>query len=101
MFSLLISDGLERSGTAAEKLSQPPRLRESESNTSVIVIEWGESPNNLPQPILYEVVYTLTPFDGIPTGPVNIFVSTLYLHTSQNHMSVMSRFVLKGHECNS
>ena len=66
------------SGINAQPLSSPPVLRESESNTSVIVIEWGESPTSIATPILYEVEYTLTPFLQPTMDPVKEFVS-LYL----------------------
>ena len=63
------------SGVTAKPLSDPPRLREEESSTSVIVIEWGESPTNIAQPILYEVDFTLTPFGESARDPVKEFVS--------------------------
>ena len=63
------------SGVTAKPLSAPPSLRGEESSTSVIVIEWGESPTNIAQPILYEVDFTLTPFGESARDPVKEFVS--------------------------
>ena len=63
------------SSVTAKPLSYLPRLRKEESNTSVIVIEWGESPTNIAESILYEVDYTLTPFGESARDPVKIFVS--------------------------
>lgn len=51
-------------GVAPQNLSFPPRLRSNESNTSVIIIEWGVSPSDIPQSVVYEVQYTLNPLDG-------------------------------------
>ena len=34
------------------------------STTSVIIIEWGESPSNITQSVVYEVQYTLFPLEG-------------------------------------
>ena len=63
------------SSVAANQLDCPPRLRENESSTSVIVIEWGRSPTNISQPILYEVDYILSPFGESAMDPVKKFVS--------------------------
>ena len=63
------------SSVTAKPLSYLPRLRKAESNTSVIVIEWGESPTDIAESILYEVDYTLTPFGESARDPVKIFVS--------------------------
>ena len=64
------------SGLRAKELSFPPRLREDESSTSVIVIEWGESPTDIStNSILYEVEYVLTPFQQPPMDSVKTFVS--------------------------
>ena len=75
-----IPDGVMEPGLSsitAEPLSSPPRLDESRSNLSVIVIEWGVSPTNVL--ILYEVEYTLTPFLQSPMNTVKEFVSCLVI----------------------
>ena len=76
-----LTDGLVATGLSnvrAGQLSYAPRLRENESSTSVIVIEWGVSSTNIPNSILYEVEYTLTPFRQPAMDPAKTFVSTLY-----------------------
>ena len=78
MISCQLSGGLTTPGLSsvtAEPLSYLPRLRKGESNTSVIVIEWGESPTNIAESILYEVDFTLTPFGDSAKDPVKMFVS--------------------------
>ena len=69
----LIAPGLSNIQVAAPSFA--PRLRQSESSTSVIVIEWGESDSSITQPILYEVDYTLTPFQQPTMDTVKEFVS--------------------------
>lgn len=66
------------SSVAARPLVHGPRLRVNESSSSVIVIEWGESPTDIDQPILYEVDYILTPFGGSAMAPKKEFVSCMY-----------------------
>ena len=66
------------SSITAQPLSSPPRLDESRSNLSVIVIEWGVSSTNVL--ILYEVEYTLTPFLQSPMDTVKEFVSLFSVH---------------------
>ena len=71
------ADGLAMPGLSsvtAEPLRRDPQLRASESSTSVIVIEWGESPTNI-LPILYEVDYILTPFGEMAMPPKKELVS--------------------------
>ena len=60
-------DGLNTTGlvgVAPQNLSFSPRLRMNGSTISVIIIEWGESPSNIPQSVVYEVQYTLFPLEG-------------------------------------
>ena len=77
LFNVFI-DGLIAPGLSNIEVEAPsfaPRLRQSESSTSVIVIEWGESDSSITQPILYEVDYTLTPFQQPTMDTVKEFVS--------------------------
>ena len=77
---MLISVGLDTPGlssVSAKPLLFKPRLNIDESNTSVIVIEWGESPSNIAQSIVYEVDYTLTPFLQPSRDPIKEFVSLM------------------------
>ena len=76
--SILILAGLTTPGLSSlstEPLRFPPKLILDESSASVIVIEWGESPTNISQSILYEVDYTLTPFQQPSMDPIREFVS--------------------------
>jgi hypothetical protein len=77
-----LPDGLVAAGLSnvrAGQLSFAPRLRQNESSTSVIVIEWGESSTNIPNSILYEVEYTLTPFRQPAMDPVKTFTTDTFI----------------------
>ncbi|CAI8042252.1 hypothetical protein GBAR_LOCUS23471, partial [Geodia barretti] len=67
------------SNVRAGQLSYAPRLRENESSTSVIVIEWGVSSTNIPNSILYEVEYTLTPFRQPAMDPAKTFTTDTFI----------------------
>jgi hypothetical protein len=77
-----LPDGLTVPGLAsltAEPLNSAPRLDKDQSNTSVIVIEWGESPTDIGKPILYEVEYTLTPFRQPSMEPKKEFTTDTFI----------------------
>ena len=83
-----LQDGLDApglSGVAPQNLSFSPRLRSNGSTTSDIIIEWGESPSDIPQSVVYEVEYTLSPLEGdvvsgmmIVSGYMCVSVSPVY-----------------------
>jgi hypothetical protein len=73
----LVATGLSNVG--AGQLSYAPRLRENESSTSVIVIEWGVSSTNIPNSILYEVEYNLTPFRQPAMDPAKTFTTDTFI----------------------
>ena len=55
-----------------QNLKCAPRLRENESNTSVITVEWGSFETNISQSVLYEVQYNLSSIKGDSMSPVEV-----------------------------
>lgn len=72
----LVTPGLL--GVAPQNLSSPPALRRNGSTTSVIIIEWGESPSDIPQSVVYKVQYTLFPLEGDPISDSKIVSSVMF-----------------------
>ena len=72
-------------------LTYAPRLRENESNTSVITVEWGGFETNISQSVLYEIQYNLSSLKGDSMSPVKV-VSSLCKEIFFRNSSILPAF---------